>query len=75
MGTKYIPIEQAVEMRNEYFGADAPLLKAKDAQNNHVATDFAWIKLDELKDFLATIDLVQSLNNMEVTGVRIYFSA
>jgi len=75
MATKYIPIEQAVEMRNEYFAADAPLLKAKDAQNNHVATDFAWIKLDELKDFLATIDLVQSLNNMEVTGVRIYFSA
>jgi hypothetical protein len=75
MGTKYIPIEQAVEMRKEYFATDAPLLRAKDSQNNHVATDFAWIKLEDLKDFIATIDTVQSLNSMEVTGVRIYFSA
>lgn len=75
MSANYIPIEQAVEMRNEYLSANAPLLKAKSTNNKHVATDFAWIKLEELRAFISRIDTIQELNRIEVTGVRIYFSA
>jgi hypothetical protein len=74
MSSKIIPIEQAIEMKNEYKTHINPLIE-KFRGNSYKATDFAWLDLAALKEYVALLEEVQSKNNKTISGVRIYFSA
>lgn len=74
MSAKIIPIEQAVEMRNEYNTHIKASIEATRG-NGYQATDFAWIDLDTLKDYVALLEQVHKSNSGNVSGIRIYFSA
>lgn len=74
MSSKIIPIEQAVEMRNEYHTHVKTSIESARG-SGYQATDFAWIDLTTLKEYVALLEEVHKSNTGNVSGVRIYFSA
>jgi len=74
MGSKIISIKEAIEMKKQYLNTIAPLIETNKG-NGYQATDFAWIDLASLKDYLALLDDVMKKNDKEISGIRIYFSA
>lgn len=74
MGSKIISIEEAIEMKKQYLDTIAPLIET-DKGNGYKATDFAWIDLASLKNYMALLDEVMEKNEAEISGIRIYFSA
>jgi len=72
--SKIIPIEESIEMRNEYTTQISPLIETRRGIG-YSATDFGWIDLQELKDYLNLLDQVERVNDKSISGVRIYFSA
>ncbi len=71
---RIIPIEEAIEMRNEYKTHINPLIESRRA-TGYTATDFGWIKIQELRDYLALLEEVEKVNGKKISGVRVYFSA
>lgn len=74
MTSKIIPIEQAIEMKNEYQTHIKTSIENHRGTGYH-ATEFAWIDIDTLKKYVELLEKVESTNNKSVSGVRIYFSA
>ncbi|MBN8642108.1 MAG: hypothetical protein J0L86_09880 [Flavobacteriales bacterium] len=74
MNTKLIPIEQAIEMRNEYLTHVKTSIESARG-NGYQATEFAWIDLATLKEYVEKLENIQKNNDEKVSGVRIYFSA
>ena len=74
MNSKIIPIEQAVEMRNEYHTHVKTSIESARG-NGYKATEFAWIDLATLKEYVEKLEEIQKTNDEKVSGVRIYFSA
>lgn len=74
MSSKIIPIEQAVEMRNEYHTHVKTSIESARG-SGYQATDFAWIDLKTLKEYVELLEQVNKSNSENVSGVRIYFSA
>lgn len=74
MSSKIIPIEQAVEMRNEYHTHVKTSIESARG-SGYQATDFAWIDLATLKEYVEKLEEIQKVNDEKVSGVRIYFSA
>lgn len=73
MPRQIISIQQAAEMKNEYKSKIIPRIE-KD-RPDYQATEFTWISLDTLKQYVALLDKVKELNGKEISGVRIYFAA
>ncbi|HLP63012.1 hypothetical protein [Flavobacterium sp.] len=74
MNEKIISIEQAIEMRNEYHTHVKTSIENARG-NGYQATDFAWIDLKTLKDYVALLEEINKSNSETISGVRIYFSA
>lgn len=74
MTSKIIPIEQAIEMKNEYHSHVKTSIENQRG-TGYQATEFAWIDLATLKSYVQLLESVESTNNQSVSGVRIYFSA
>jgi hypothetical protein len=74
MNEKIIPIEQAIEMRNEYHTHVKTSIESARG-NGYQATEFAWIDLKTLKEYVELLEHVSKSNSENVSGVRIYFSA
>lgn len=74
MKTKIISVEEAIEMKKEYQNTIAPLIESR-IDSDYQATNFAWIDLDSLKEYMALLEEVMTINDKEISGVRIYFSA
>jgi hypothetical protein len=74
MNTKLIPIEQAIEMRNEYLTHVKTSIESARG-NGYQATEFAWIDLKTLKEYVTLLEQVNKSNTETISGVRIYFSA
>jgi hypothetical protein len=69
----YIPINDAVQMRELYKVTNGPLLKVKNARNDYVATDFVWISLADFKAIVDEYYAIHDKDNKPISGVRIYF--
>lgn len=74
MCAKIISIEQAIEMKNEYDAHIKPLIESYRG-SNYKATEFAWIDIDSLKNYINLLEEVNSKNADQISGVRIYFGA
>ena len=74
MCAKIISIEQAIEMKNEYKARIKPLIESYRG-GNYKATEFAWIDIDSLKNYINLLEEVNSKNADQISGVRIYFGA
>lgn len=74
MCAKIISIEQAVEMKNEYKAHIKPLIESYRG-GNYKATEFAWIDIETLKEYINLLEEVNSKNEDQISGVRIYFGA
>lgn len=74
MCAKIISIEQAVEMKNEYKTHIKPLIESYRG-GNYKASEFAWIDIDSLKNYIKLLEEVNSKNADQISGVRIYFGA
>jgi hypothetical protein len=74
MCAKIISIEQAIEMKNEYKTHIKPLIDNYRG-SGYKATEFAWIDMGTLKDYIKKLDEVKAKNGKDVSGIRIYFSA
>lgn len=72
MCAKIISIEQAVEMKNEYKTHIKPLIESYRG-GNYKATEFAWIDMETLKDYINLLEEVNAKNEDQISGVRIYF--
>ena len=74
MCAKIISIEQAIEMKNEYQTRIKTVIEASRG-SGYQATEFVWIDLETLKNYLKKLDDVKEKNSTDVSGIRIYFSA
>lgn len=74
MCAKIISIEQAIEMKNEYKTRIQPLIENLKGPT-YKATDYAWIDLKSLKEYIATLEEVSKLNETAVSGIRLYFGS
>ncbi len=73
-----ISIAQAVKMHDEYQEGIGKLIENSHLETNnevYPATQYTYIDLDTLKQYVAFLDKVQKLNNKKITGLRIYFGA
>jgi hypothetical protein len=71
---RIIPIDDAIEMRNEYKTHINPLIESRRGMG-YAATDFGWIDIQSLRDYLDMLTEVEKVNSRKISGVRIYFSA
>lgn len=69
-----IPIEKGIVMKQTYKNDIQAIVERTRAQEDYQGTEFAWINLDSLKNYIALLDKVSKLNNKKVSGIRIYFS-
>lgn len=77
MNPNIIPINQAIEMKNEYEKNIAPLIEnsKSDTTYQYYATEFAFIDFKTLKDYVKLLEEVENNNDKSVSGIRIYFSS
>ncbi|MFC4817244.1 MULTISPECIES: hypothetical protein [unclassified Flavobacterium] len=69
-----IPVQKGIIMKESYQNDIQRIIERNREQGTYQATEFAWINLDSLKNYIALLDKVSKLNNQKVSGVRIYFS-
>lgn len=69
-----IPIEKGIVMKQTYKNDIQAIVERHRAQEDYQGTEFAWINLDSLKNYIALLDKVSELNHKKVSGIRIYFS-
>lgn len=69
-----IPVNKGIVMKETYQNDIQRIIERNREQGTYQATEFAWINLDSLKNYIALLDKVSKLNNKKVSGVRIYFS-
>ncbi len=74
MSTKIISIQQAIEMKNEYKSRIKPLIESNKG-SGYKATEYAWIDIDSLKNYVALLEEVSKKNGTSISGIRVYFSA
>ncbi len=72
--SKLISVAQAIEMHEEYEKTLAPLIETRN-NGQYQATEFAWIDFEVLKQYVTMLEEVVTLNNKDISGVRIYFGA
>lgn len=76
--TNIISVEQAVKMHDEYVKRIMPLIendKLQKQNETYVATQYVYMNLDSLKQYIAFLDKVQEKNNKKISGLRVYFAA
>ena len=69
-----IPVQKGIMMKETYQNDIQKIIERNREQGTYQATEFAWINLDSLKNYIALLDKVSKLNNKKISGVRIYFS-
>lgn len=69
-----ISVKKGILMKETYKRNTQAIIERNKENGNYQATEYAWIDLDSLKNYIALLDKVAELNNTKVTGVRIYFS-
>lgn len=69
-----ISVNKGIMMKQTYQNDIQRIIERNREQGNYQATEFAWINLDSLKNYIAMLDKVSKLNNKKVSGIRIYFS-
>lgn len=69
-----IPVRKGIMMKETYKNDVQRIIERNRENGTYQGTEFAWIDLDSLKNYIKLLDKVSELNNKKVTGVRIYFS-
>ena len=77
MKSNIIPLAQAVEMKREYKNTISPLIETSKStvDEKYSATEFMFIDLQTLKDYIKKLEEIENINNKVISGIRIYFSA
>jgi hypothetical protein len=72
-----ISATQAITMKKEYEQTIAPLIKTLKSTDSkeYQPTQFAYIDLETLKNYVALLDRVNDKNQEKISGVRIYLSS
>lgn len=76
--TNIISVAQAVKMHDEYVNRIMPLIekdKLEKLNEKYQATQYLYLNLDSLKQYIAFLDKVQEKNNKKISGLRLYFAA
>lgn len=69
-----IPVQKGIMMKETYKNDIQRIIERNREQGTYQATEFAWVNLDSLKNYIALLDKVSKLNKKKVSGIRIYFS-
>lgn len=69
-----IPVQKGIMMKENYKNGVQSIIEKNRENGTYQGTEFAWIDLDSLKNYIALLDKVSQVNNKKITGVRIYFS-
>lgn len=69
-----IPVTKGIMMKQTYNNDIQKIIERNRDNGTYQGTEFAWINLDSLKNYIALLDKVSELNNKKITGMRIYFS-
>ncbi len=69
-----IPVNKGIMMKETYKNDVQKIIERNRENGTYQGTEFAWIDLDSLKNYIKLLDKVSELNKKEITGVRIYFS-
>ena len=73
-----ISVAQAIKMHDEYVNRIMPLIekdKLEKQNEAYQATQYLYLNLDSLKQYIAFLDKVQEKNNKKISGLRLYFAA
>ena len=76
--TNIISVAQAIKMHDEYVNRIMPLIekdKLDKLNESYQATQYLYLNLDSLKQYIAFLDKVQEKNNKKISGLRLYFAA
>lgn len=76
--TNIISVAQAIKMHDEYVTRIIPLIEKDKLQNEnetYQATQYLYLNLDSLKQYIAFLDKVQEKNSKKISGLRLYFAA
>jgi hypothetical protein len=76
--TNIISVDEAVTMHDEYVKRIMPLIendKLQKLNETYKATQYVYMNLDSLKQYIAFLDKVQEKNNKKISGLRVYFAA
>lgn len=69
-----IPVQQAITMKKNYQGSIAQWIeKMNSTQEPYLATEYMYIELDSLKNYISFLEQVEKDNDREISGLRIYF--
>jgi hypothetical protein len=69
---KIISIEKSAEIKNTYSNDIGSLIETNKDDYDH--TQFTWLSLETLKNYIAILEEVGKINQKEITGIRIYFA-
>lgn len=69
-----IPVTKGIMMKENYNNDIQKIIERNRENGTYQATEFAWVNIDSLKNYIALLDKVSELNNKKITGLRIYFS-
>lgn len=69
-----ISVQKGIMMKDNYKTGVQEIIERNRENGTYQATEFAWIDLDSLKNYIALLDKVSKINNKKITGLRIYFS-
>ncbi|WP_136668645.1 hypothetical protein [Flavobacterium sp. H122] len=69
-----IPVQKGIMMKENYKNGSQKFIEKNKENGAYQGTEFAWIDLDSLKNYIALLDKVSQVNNKKITGLRIYFS-
>lgn len=69
-----IPVTKGIMMKETYKNDVQRIIERNRENGTYQGTEFAWIDLDSLKNYIKLLDKVSEINNKKITGVRIYFS-
>lgn len=75
MKNKLISAQKAAKMKAEYHSKIAPLIKESKSEDDYSPTEFAYIEIETLREYMALLEDVEKQNNMKISGLRIYFAA
>lgn len=74
MPRNIIPVQKGIMMKDNYKQGVQRIIEKNRENGTYQGTEFAWIDLDSLKNYIALLDKVSKINNKKITGLRIYFS-
>ncbi len=69
-----ISVKKGILMKETYEKGVQRIIEDNRENGSYKATEFAWIDLDSLKNYIKLLDKVSKLNNTKISGIRIYFS-